>query len=251
MGKKSEHHGGAWKVAYADFVTSMMALFMVLWICAQNIEVRVATSKYFKEPYTAFPDRAPGMLSAQMAGAERTAEHLDPTAHESQGFLKALAREFYRLLNVRDDEERPVDVEVTSDGLKITVYDRAKKPVFKKDTAELTEWGNFVVQTLAWLVERHKFQVFIEGHTALGMVEKQKGYGPWELSADRANTTRRGLEFFAVNPKKINRVTGFGETMPLPNQEPASENNQRVTVSLSIRQQEQQEPATTPPPASN
>ncbi len=237
MAKKAEHHGGAWKVAYADFVTSMMALFMVLWICAQNEQVRVATSRYFKDPYKALDDRAPGVLQEQMAGSSRSSDRLDPTASENQNYLKALAREFYSLLNVKEDEEdRPVQVDVTSDGLKITIYDRTKKAVFKPSSSEFTEWGNFVVQTLAWLVERYNFQVYIEGHTAKGMVAEKPGYGRWELSADRANSTRRGLEFFAVSPRKINRVSGFGDTVPLPSEEPGSEANQRIAVSLSIQQ---------------
>ena len=224
-------------MAYADFVTALMALFMVLWISSQNVEVRKATSKFFQNPYNAFPEQSSGMMDGQVAGANRNSAHADPTVPQDAGYLRGVAREFYRLLNVAEDEESPVDVEITSEGLKLTIYDRTKKPLFLPSTAEFTEWGLFVVQTLAWLVERYEFRVYIDGHTAKGLPEIRKQYGAWELSADRANAARRGLEHYAVSPRKMERVTGFGDTVPLPNSDPTAESNQRITVSLSIQQQ--------------
>lgn len=235
--KKDGHHGGAWKVAYADFVTAMMALFMVLWICSQNETVKEATSSYFQDPYNALSERTSGLMDKQIAGADTRSADTENTLDKDTGYLKALAREFYKLLNVQDEAEKSVDVEVTSDGLKLTLYDRAKKPLFKKDTAEFTEWGKFVTQTLAWLIERHDFRVYIDGFTSKGYAKVRDDYGAWELSADRANASRRGLEFYAVNPSKMERVTGFGDTIPLPNQPPESENNQRIVISLSLQQQ--------------
>ena len=234
--KKEGHHGGAWKVAYADFVTAMMALFMVLWICGQNEEVKKATSRFFQDPYNALPENSSGLMSNQIAGSSKDTPNSDPTAAKDTGYLKALARDFYRILNVADDEESPVSVEVTSDGLKITLYDRAKRPLFVRETAEFTEWGRFVMQTLAWLVERHEFRVYVEGHTVRGQSPHKPEYGPWELSADRANAARRSLEYYAVDGRKIERVTGFGDTIPLPGEKPEAEGNARITVSLSIEQ---------------
>jgi chemotaxis protein MotB len=235
--KKSVPHGGAWKVAYADFVTAMMALFMVLWICGQRPEIIDATSRYFREPYKAFP-KTSGILENQVAGTDKSAEHTDPNARPNEGFLRQAVRDFNRLLNIKDnDPDKPVDIEVTPDGLKITLYDRNRKPLFKENTAQLTQWGNFVIQTLAWLIERYDFRVYIDGHTSKGPASLGPNYGPWELSADRANAARRGLEFFAVEPSKMERVTGFGDTAPLPGQPPSAESNRRITVSLSLQQQ--------------
>ena len=236
--KGGGHHGGAWKVAYADFVTALMALFMVLWISGQNVEIRKATSKFFQDPYNAFPERSSGLMSAQVAGARNDESHTDPTAPANMGFLQAIAKELYRLVNVEEkQDEKTIDIQITSDGLRINLYNRAAKPVFVKDSAEFTEWGKFVIQTVAWLIDRYDFKVYIDGHTPAGREEVRKDYGSWELSADRANASRRALEHYAVNPKLIERVSGFGDTVPLPNTPPEADSNERMTISLSAQQQ--------------
>jgi chemotaxis protein MotB len=238
MAKKGEaHHGGAWKVAYADFVTALMALFMVLWISGQNIEIRKATSKFFQDPYNAFPERSSGMMTAQVAGARNDESHTDPTAPANMGFLDAIAKEMYRLVNVEEKEaEKSIDIQITSDGLRINLFNRAGKPVFVKNSSELTTWGRFIVQNLAWLIDRYEFKVFIDGHTPAGCDPIRKDYGSWEISADRANSARRALEHYAVDPKLIERVTGYGDTVPLPEFVPESDANDRLTISLSARQ---------------
>src|ERR1700677_2787419 len=105
MAKKgAAHHGGAWKVAYADFVTALMALFMVLWISGQNIEIRKATSKFFQDPYNAFPERSSGMMTSHIAGARNDESHTDPMAPANMGFLDAIAKEMYRLVNVEEKD---------------------------------------------------------------------------------------------------------------------------------------------------
>ena len=236
--KHAAHHGGAWKVAYADFVTALMALFMVLWISGQNIEIRKATSKFFQDPYNALPERSSGAMSAQIAGARNDESHTDPTAPANMGFLQAIAKELYRLVNVEEkQEDRPVDIEVTSDGLRINLYNRAAKPLFKKDSSEFTDWGGFVVQTVAWLIDRYNFKVYIDGHVPSGREPLRKDYGSWELSADRANASRRALQHYAVDGRLIERVAGYGDTAPLPNSVPESDSNERITISLSAQQQ--------------
>ncbi len=236
--KHAAHHGGAWKVAYADFVTALMALFMVLWISGQNVEIRKATSKFFQDPYNALPERSSGVMSAHVAGARSEESHTDPSAPANMGFLEAIAKELYRLVNVEEkQDDRPIDIQVTSDGLRINIYNRAAKPLFKKNSSEFTEWGNFVVQTVAWLVDRYRFKVFIDGHVSAGHEPLRKDYGSWELSADRANASRRALERYAVDGGLIERVTGYGDTAPLPNTPAASDSNERITLSLSAQQE--------------
>lgn len=235
MAKKAEaHHGGAWKVAYADFVTAMMALFMVLWISAQDKQILLATSAYFKQPFNALTKNA-GVMKTENGGTQGKDKARVNGAAVNLAFLTALAKELNRMLNVGDvSKEKPVDMEITSDGLKVTLYDRESQPLFEKNTAKPTQWGIFVLQNLAWLAERNNLHVTIDGHTASGFVPVATDYGPWELSADRANASRRLMEFYAVEPGKIERVTGYGDTKPLPKLPPDSESNQRITISLNI-----------------
>lgn len=240
--KKHEHHGGAWKVAYADFVTAMMCLFLVLWIANFRPEILVYTSLYFKDPtFKEWPSTW-GMMDEEIKATQKDASLNDQTQRENQGFLKAIAKDFVRLLNIKDDEKEPIDIQITSDGLKMNIFNRSKKPIFRENSTETTEWGSQVFQNLAWLIERYNFKVFLEGHTPAGLdLGPNKNYTPWELSTDQANSVRRLMEFYAMSPDKMQRVAGFGDTQPLPNLPAVSEDNQRITVSLSLTQ-------TTPPP---
>ena len=238
MSKKGGgHHGGAWKVAYADFVTAMMALFMVLWICSQDKKILIATSKYFKQPFNAMSDRSVGVLEVKNGGSAGQDETRDTTTAANLAFLNALASELNKMLNLHDtpEEDVPVEVQVTSDGLRITLYDRTKHFIFKPNSAELTEWGSLVLQNLAWLIDRNGLKVYIEGHSAAGQKPRNADYGAWELTTDRGNTTRRALVKYAVSPTGIERVTGYGDTKPLPNTPPDSPANERITISLSAR----------------
>lgn len=238
--------GGAWKVAYADFVTAMMALFMVLWISAQDQKILIATSRYFQNPFNSPLDASSGVMDKDSReltsksgtgqdGGSDTQKPATEAASIDLQFLNSLAKDFYRLLHVEEDlEEKPIDIQVTSDGMRITLFDRARKPLFKESSAEFTPWGDFVVQSLSWLIDRHEFRVVIEGHTRKGLVLSNPDYGPWELSSDRANAARRALTHYAVAPGLIERVTGFADTRPVPFQAEDSESNQRITLSLSL-----------------
>jgi chemotaxis protein MotB len=232
--------GGAWKVAYADFVTAMMALFMVLWISAQDKKILLATSQYFQNPFNSPMDNTAGVLPFN---SDKTTKSKGDSEGETQNrdkqiemtMLNSVAADFYRLLHIDNQlADKPIDLQVTSDGLRITLFDRARQPLFAGDTAEFTDWGRFVLQSLAWLIDRHKFTVTIDGHTRAGFKPIRDDYGAWELSSDRANATRRMLVFHAVEPELIERVTGYADTKPIPKEPPESESNQRVTLSLRL-----------------
>lgn len=239
--KKGEaHHGGAWKVAYADFVTAMMALFLVLWISAQDKEILLATSRYFKQPFNALSDRTVGVMKTNSGGAVGRQNSAGGASAANISFLNALATELSRMLNVTDaSAEKMADLEVTSDELRITLYDRSARPLFERGSATATEWGKLVMQNLAWIIDRNELRVYIDGYTASEQRSSagagDQKYGNWELSTDRANSTRRMLEQYAVDPKKIERVTGYGDRRPLPNQPAEAEVNDRITIALSAR----------------
>lgn len=242
--------GGAWKVAYADFVTAMMALFMVLWISAQDKKILIATSKYFQSPFSSPMKDHSGIMpfnkqsdessapkqSEESAGKEKPA---DQNKQIELSFLNSVAADFYRLLHLDQTlDQKPIDIQVTSDGLRITLFDRARQPLFKEDGAEFTDWGIHLVQSLAWLIDRHHFRVTIDGHTRSGLSLPAEKYDAWELSSDRANAARRKLVHYAVEPDLIERVAGYADTKPLLNEKPDSEANQRITLSLALTQKD-------------
>jgi chemotaxis protein MotB len=249
MAKKKEapHHGGAWKVAYADFVTAMMALFMVLWISAQDNKILIATSLYFQNPFHSPMEATSGVLpfnsnkTTHSEGKEQgDAKDQSNTKQIQMTFLNSVASDFYRLLHLDESlEDRPIDIQVTSDGLRINLFDRARRPLFKNDSAEFTDWGKFMMQNLAWMVDRHHFRVTIDGHTRTPAAPPPSDDTGWELSSARANAARHFLVYYAVDPGLIERVTGYADTQPLPNEAPGSESNQRVTLSLTLTPRQQ------------
>ena len=234
--------GGAWKVAYADFVTAMMALFMVLWISAQDEKILIATSKYFQNPFHSPMQATSGVLpfnsnkTSQSEGKESGSEkEQDRNKQIQMTFLNSVAADFYRLLHVDENfAEKPIEIQVTSDGLRVTLYDRTKRPLFVDNTTEFTEWGTFVLQNMAWTIDRHHFNVTIDGHTKAKLVLPKPDYTAWELSADRANAARRLLQHYAVESKLIERINAYADTRPIAGEPPESDANQRVTLNLTL-----------------
>ncbi len=235
-------------MAFADFMTAMMAFFLVMWLSAQDKEILIATSKYFQNPFTSPYDAKSGVLDFESSkttghgGAQgSTTDKADKSGNTTVAqtidlqFLNSVAKDVYRLLNLDQDlADKPVDVQVTSDGLRIILYDRASRPFFEARSPRLTTWGDFVLQGMAWMIERHGFLVVIEGHARPDPALDKPDYTTWELSADRANAARRALVRYAVEPELVERVTGYADTRPMPGMDPASEANQRVTISLRL-----------------
>lgn len=232
-------------MAFADFMTAMMALFLVLWISAQDQKILIATSRYFHSPFRAPVREHSGVMpfnknslenpsteSGEDSGASKTS---DANRQIELSFLNSVAADFARLLNLDQDlDKKPIDVQVTSDGLRITLFDRTQKPLFVGDTPKFTEWGNYIMQNLAWMIDRHHFRVTIDGHTRHGFPITGRAYTAWELSADRANAARRELVHYAVEPGLIERVAGYADTQPLADEPETSESNQRITLSLRL-----------------
>ena len=222
-------------------MTALMALFLVLWISSQDKKILIATSRYFQNPFRAPMNATSGVMpfnsnqTTQSSGENQGSEKDAKKKQIEMTFLNTVASEFYRLLNLdKDLANKPIDIQVTSDGLRITLFDRARQPLFVDNTAEFTEWGTFVMQNLSWSVERHGFRVTIDGHTRSKLVLNRVDYSPWELSADRANAARRSLVHYAVDPASIERVTGYADTKPLDGELADAESNQRITLSLSV-----------------
>lgn len=254
--KAAAHHGGAWKVAYADFVTAMMALFMVLWLTSQDKEILIATSRYFQSPFKSPLEAKSGILNFDSSSPSNSTNDKKESASEARTidlqYLNSVAKDVYRMLNLDENlAEKPIDIQVTSDGLRVILYDRTTKPLFADNTSKLTSWGEFVMQSLAWMIDRNGFNVVIEGHTRRGLTLDQADYTSWELSADRANAARRSLTHYAVDENLIERVTGYADTRPIPLTPPESESNQRVTLSLRMGHDRHRNPepaAPAPPP---
>ncbi|NBQ58288.1 MAG: hypothetical protein EBU32_07890 [Opitutaceae bacterium] len=244
--------GGAWKVAFADFMTALMAFFLVMWILGQKPELLEGTAKYFRDPPKIRMPWNTGVLKDQAKeatvrdiNAKASKENASKAASAEQKNLNAIAMGFYGMINVKsEDPNRPVDIVVSNDGVLITLYDRTRKPLFQGEaSAELSQWGDFVFQNLAWLVDRHGFRVSIEGHSRSGLKMLSPAYSAWELSGDRASNVRRLMSNVAVAPEQFERVTSFGDTRPSKVGQADPENDHRVEIKLSVGTRKLGDPA--------
>jgi chemotaxis protein MotB len=230
MAKKDAHHGGAWKVAYADFVTAMMALFIVLWICKEKPGLAQAIAGSFRLPI--FPRMAGGDFPT--AGVDEGPTEDTITAEELPDKLDQIALDIQKLVNLENPDPVLLDVEVSGEQLKVNLYDRSEKPLFEEGSAKLTPWGDFVMEGLSWVIEKNKLSVMVDGHTATRKnVERTAEVGLWEISIQRANACRRSLIKYALDPKYTFRVSGFGDSNPLPNLAKDHPSNERITLMLT------------------
>ena len=281
------HHGGAWKVAYADFVTAMMAFFLLLWLISSVDEAKLeGLAEYFtptvglkdsmgigfeggvtvNEDGTKKSDKAPpGIVVAPPPGvtdSQNEKKTLMEGEKDAQLFEKAeehMKEAFESDPNLRDFAENIV-MEQTPEGLKIDITDSDKYPMFDPGSITLTEYGMRVLGKMSHLIEEMPNYISITGHTdASPMTSRGVDYTNWELSSDRANSARRYMLRSGVNPIRPRKVTGQASSDLLLPESPLSPRNRRITIILLrgsyLNLSEDQLPATrdmlnisTPPP---
>lgn len=233
--------GGSWKVAYADFVTTMMALFMVLWLTQQSDKVKKSVERAFRNPGVGLTQESSGIISGGGADAARSQSLQDKKAGASSSeveVLRRLTEDLLKALQTETDTDNSVKLEMTNEGLLISVFDSNRKPLFERDSASLTDYGRWVFSTLTWEVCRYRsFPIELGGHAERGRPIVREDYGAWEITADRANAVRRLLLKNGVHPEQIRKVAGHADTLPLPDTRPEDDRNRRVTVLLRLMPQ--------------
>ena len=236
MAKKHGHHGGAWKVAYADFVTAMMALFLVLWLTAQDTKIKEAVERAFRNPFSAVNKESTGIIpnSEKDASSKSSGNFQSVNAVEME-MLRHISEDIAKMLQQTEDMEQTIAMEMTPDGLRINVFDRTQKPVFEANSDHFTKYGEWVFSTLAWELSRYTtFRIELDGHTEVKGETGREEHGKWELSTERANAARRKLLQSGVQAEQVVKVAGFGDTQPLPDKQPGEEINRRVSVLLKV-----------------
>ena len=242
MSKKG-HHGGAWKVAYADFVTAMMALFLVLWLTAQDTRIKIAIERAFRNPFASVTKENVGIIPNKDNQAVRaTSGNFDSASAVELTMLRRLNEDLVKSLQQPDEDpsNKTIELQMSPDGLRINIFDRTRKPVFESQSDKFTPYGEWIFSTLAWDISRYRsFVVELEGHTEHGHPPLRENYGDWEISTDRANATRRLILQHGVGAAQIRRVAGYADTMPLPGHDATDEINRRVTVMLKVQNAKQ------------
>jgi len=228
----ARHHGGAWKVAYADFVTAMMALFIVLWLMNSNQKIKEAVAGYFKDPKGYGQQSGSG----QAGSGEGVAVGRDDM-HQLQQKLANAIQGIPELQGVRDN----VKITVTGEGLRVELLEAAQEMFFTTGSARPTSSGEELLGLLARELGRLPNDLAIEGHTDSRPYASQSGYSNWELSADRANASRRLMEASGLRSNQVSQVRGFADRSLRDQSKPADPSNRRVSV--IVRYQRREEPA--------
>jgi chemotaxis protein MotB len=228
------HHGGAWKVAYADFVTTMMALFIVLWIVGQSDAVKQAVAQYFKNPgvMVGHPKISPapagaGLLPGDPPPGEAEAK---PDAIKEERALQKAAARMREQLGTFEGVRDQVRIEVTQEGLRIELLDRDNSDFFRVGSAVVIESMRPVLEKLEPVLAVLPNHITVEGHTDSRQYSDRKNYSNWELSADRANSARRVLEEAGLTAGRIDRVSGHADRLLLVPGDPLHPSNRRITI---------------------
>ena len=252
-GEDEGHHGGVWKIAYADFMTAMMALFLVLWLLSSaSPKTLVGVADYFKTP-----------LKVAMAGGDKSSLSKsvipgggkDPMAKDGE-VMKAMTNDPSDAQRRRDqlDSERlralkgrleqiiennptlrqfrpQLLLDITSEGLRIQILDTQNRPMFRTGSAAVEPYMRTILREIGPVLNEMPNKVSLSGHTdSATYMMGERAYSNWELSADRANASRQELIGGGMQEGKVLRVLGLADTMPLEKNDPLAAVNRRISI---------------------
>lgn len=216
------HHGGAWKVAYADFVTAMMSLFIVLWLMNTSKAIQNAVAGYFRDP-RGTADKAGKSIVANGGGETiMPKENMDSLRKQLQKAISQIPN-FDKLKN-------HILMTLTPEGLRIDLIEGASGTFFESGSSVLNGDGQDLLSTLAAQLGKLPNKISVEGHTDAKPYVVDNNYGNWELSADRANSARRLLQRSGIAADQITEVRGFADQRPLDGKNPFDPSNRRVSL---------------------
>ncbi len=230
------HHGGAWKLAYADFVTAMMAFFLLMWLLtAMNEKTRKGISEYFQDPYKAtMIDKGQVTSIDEMKPTE-----MDPQAEKVREMtdlkqLGDLKKDIQELINKNpelSDYKDQVKLEITQEGLRIQIIDNKNKPMFKLASSETEPEIRAILKALAPDINKVPHKITINGHTdSRPYPANRQGYSNWELSSDRANAARHELNEGGLEEHKVLRVTGLADSVAYNPKDFMDPMNRRISI---------------------
>ena len=215
------HHGGAWKVAYADFVTAMMALFIVLWLMNSSEQVKKAIAGYFRDPS--------GHRSGQGTGEAGVGESIS-LAKADLGQLKDKLEDAMKRMPELEKLKDQVDMTVTAEGLRIEMMETENGTFFESGNAHPTSTGREMLEMLAVETGKLKYSLMIEGHTDARPFAARGNYSNWELSADRANEARKIMQATGLRDNQIAEIRGYADQRLRKPADPTNPTNRRISV---------------------
>lgn len=255
--KKGGHHGGAWKVAFADFATAMMAFFLVLWLTATTSpEQKEAIEGYFKDPIGFVEGGSPNPVdldgSASMVRSS-SADQQDTDIHFEDEEIEELAdtieeerlQDLMATLQEKIDQNQTLQefkdqllLDITPEGLRIQIVDQSKRPMFDSGKSELKFYSEDLLVELGKTISQVPNKISLTGHTDASPFSGREGYTNWELSADRANAARRAVVAGGVDQDQVSRVVGLASSVLFDQKDSYAAVNRRIAIIVLNRKAE-------------
>ena len=215
------HHGGAWKVAYADFVTAMMALFIVLWLMNSSERIKKAVAGYFNDPKG----------TANLLGTTMNGNGVSVVANEDKlRLLKDKLEEEIKAKKELEKLSKQIEITITAEGLRIELIEGKNGTLYQSGSAGLSGSGQELLNLLASELKKLPNALLIEGHTDAAPYSRDTSYSNWELSADRANSARRLLQQAGVRGDQVTQVRGYADQMLRVKSNPYDPSNRRISI---------------------
>jgi len=253
------HHGGAWKIAYADFVTAMMAFFLLMWLIGSTAEGdRKGIAEYFQTPLRVAMAGGSGSgdsssilkgggenlsrTTGQVQRSDTPARRQTINLQAARGELKRQEAEKLKGLKKRIEDavaqdkkmaqfKSQIRLEITNEGLQITVVDEQNRPMFDQGRAALKDYTVDIMHSIGGMLNDVDNYISLAGHTdAAQYLLGERGYSNWELSTDRANASRRELVAGGMKDSKVLRVVGLSSSLPLDAENPMNPMNRRISL---------------------
>jgi chemotaxis protein MotB len=233
------HHGGAWKVAYADFVTAMMAFFLVMWLVSQSSKIKGSVESYFKDPegFSKNTGIMPGGRGLNEGKAIPKIKELE--ADFETAVLEKAARQLKDTMDqtkALDGIKNQVELSISKDGLEIQLLEKANQVLFDVGSTTPKETTKALLAEIGREIGRLPNRVVISGHTDQRPYHDHAIYSNWELSCERANSARRVMAENGLRGEQIARVAGFADTVLKNPQDPFAASNRRISI-LVLRTQ--------------
>jgi len=216
------HHGGAWKVAYADFVTAMMSLFIVLWLMNSSEKIKKAVAGYFNDPRG-----TSSLMGTTMSG---TGETVSIAGKEDLQKLKEKLEQEIKARKELQKLSKQIEITITPEGLRVELLEDKNGTFYQSGSAYLSNSGQELLSLLASELKTLPNNLLIEGHTDATQYSNDANYSNWELSADRANSARRLLQQDGVRQDQVTQVRGYADQLLRVKNNPTDPSNRRISI---------------------
>jgi chemotaxis protein MotB len=228
------HHGGSWKVAYADFVTAMMAFFLLMWLLNMSSqEKRAALAMYFKD-FSLFEQGGKSFMmegGIKPSGSESSGTEVVDSSDSMGGITKddATTKLISGIQQQGDAVKEQVLLSLTEEGVRIQIVDTPQNPIFPPGSPVVTEAGKKIIHSIASILRNFPNEIAVEGHTD-GSPTRSEQISNWELSTARASAARREIELSGISPQRIARVVGLADKDLLIKERPEDPRNRRISI---------------------